>query len=757
MLIKAIDYKSNKILRAYKNGTIVWHPFEFIYLDLKKTKVSLTNFSNLHNSPIFQGKINFKIKQSNVMSLYSVNADILDIKNIRVKTIDSQKVSLNQAESLASEGKIETKIFEPVVFSNAPYISLKTQIDQTSHSQFVFKIIEAKKLKEIYRIKNNILSQLHPSLSIHGHLVKNIALEEKTSLICALSKELKSFKKILTTFFVKANFDNSEKIIFHIKLSFLQDEKIKIDTTNLIKNKDSLCHNISVLLKNEPSVITGCFGKIDKYFNNSLYASLTDIFFNFSHIRWEISSWIELLPIVSRYFLINRKILFSKEFYLNARFSSILENFLNINIKENIKFKIVSSELISTFKKVQIETVKIKFNNSASKILKLINIIESNKVNATFTMSLIQPLKKETKILLNIINVFGGQQARQNYIINNFLINYDIKYFNDKAKYPNLFYKKTIEYFNSLMSISTSNFFKLIKLKFSQFAKIYSTYSQHLRIIGSHFSEIKLANLIEGVKNQVDLDSFLFVFKEKIVLKKSESKRYLLSFKNKIRNFSKIELSANLTSFFAYSEQKTLVFLQIFVHKLFNEKAIGKFLDINYSLLNSIDFKSFFFVRVIGKVKSKISLNEVNIINFINKLKFNQFTNLCLGLEQKNKGLFTLKHNFYEKIDLKIFSNLPSFYSIQKICHFLEMQKTALLEDQIYFLEKESFFLKPNFQLGFYNNVKFEKNIEKRIYSNLVLDVGEDFKWRYPKWNKELDGLSIEQVFNFSYKNGEIK
>lgn len=757
MLIKAIDYKSNKILRAYKNGTIVWHPFEFIYLDLKKTKVSLTNFSNLHNSPIFQGKINFKIKQSNVVSLYSVNADILDIKNIRVKTIDSQKVSLNQTESLASERKIEINIFEPIVFSNVPYISLKTQIGQTSHSQFVFKITEAKKLKEIYRIKNDILSQLHPSLSIHGHLVKNIALEEKTSLIRALSKELKSFKKMLTTFFVKANFDNSEKIIFHIKLSFLQDEKIKIDTTNLIKNRDSLHHNISILLKNESSIITDCFEKIGKYFNNSLYASLTDIFFNFSHIRWEISSWIELLPIVSRYFLINRKILFSKEFYLNVQFSSILENFLNINIKENINFKIISSELISTFKKVQIEIVKNKINNSASKILKLINIIESNKVNATFTMSLIQPLKKETKILLNIINVFGGQQTRQNYIINNFLINYDIKYFNDKAKYPNLFYKKSIQYFDSLMSISTSNFLKLIKLKTSQFAKIYLTYSYHLQIMGFHFSGIKLANLIEGVKSQVGLDSFLFVFKERVVLEKADSRRYLLSFKNKIRNFSKIQLSVNLASLYACSEQKTLVFLQIFLHKLFNEKAIGNFLDINYSLLSSIGFKSFFFVKAAEKIESKISLNEVNIINFINKLKLNQFINLCFGLEQNNKGSFTLKHNFYEKIDLTIFSNLPSFYSIQKICYFLDIQKTVLLEDQIYFLEKESFFLKPNFQLSFYNNVKFEKNIEKCIYSNLALDVGEDFKWRYPKWNKERDGLSIEQVFSFSYKNGEIK
>jgi hypothetical protein len=64
---------------------------------------------------------------------------------------------------------------------------------------------------------------------------------------------------------------------------------------------------------------------------------------------------------------------------------------------------------------------------------------------------------------------------RQFYIINNFLTSYNIKYFNDKVKYPNLFYKEATKYFNSLMSISTFDLSKIINLKISQFAKFYLT------------------------------------------------------------------------------------------------------------------------------------------------------------------------------------------------------------------------------------------------------------------------------------------
>lgn len=709
MLIKAIDYMGNKILRAYKNGIIVWRSSEFMYLALKKTTVSLTSFLNLYSdSAAYQGKINLKIKQPSIANLYSVNSGVLVIKDIKVKAIDRQKISLDQSGPLILWEQIKAKDLQPLFSSNAPYIFLKNQISQAKCSQFIFSVDKAEKIKISCAIKKDALLQLHASSSSRGYLVENIALKERIFLISALSKELKSFRKIFTTFFIKANSSISKEVLSLIRISFLQYEKIKMGITNLVKIKVGLCNNISVLLKNDSSIVTYCLRRINKYFNNFLRIGFTDRTLNFFHIRGKFSFQTELLSIISEYFLINKKILFSEEIYLNTKSSSNLESFLNVNIKESVKFKITSLEQMAALSKVQIGIVKNKINSNASKTLKLFNIIERDKVNATFMMSLIQYLKEEIKMSLNIMNIFYGQQVRQFYITNNFLINYDIKYFNNKVKYPNLSYKGATEYFNSLMSFRTFDLSKLINLKTSQFAKFYLIDSQYLQIAGPHFSEIKLVNLTEGVKNQVTLDSSLFVFNWKIVLEKSNSKGCLLSFRNKTRIFSKIKLSAILASFSAYSRQKTSVFLQIFLHELFNEKAIGKILDINYSLLNFIGVKSSFFVKVIGKVEPKISL--------------------------------------------KFFNNLPSLYSIQKICHFLEIQKAALLKDQIYFLEKESFFLDPIFQLSFYSNIKFGRNIEKHIYSNLALD-----EWKYPEWNEEFDSLSIEQVFNFSYKTGEIK
>ena len=77
MIIQKIDYKGINILRAYKNGEIVWNASEILYFDIGRTIIPLKYFITTASSGApFIKKMLTKISHSRDMGFYSSDSKI---------------------------------------------------------------------------------------------------------------------------------------------------------------------------------------------------------------------------------------------------------------------------------------------------------------------------------------------------------------------------------------------------------------------------------------------------------------------------------------------------------------------------------------------------------------------------------------------------------------------------------------------------------------------------------------------------------
>ena len=77
MIIQKIDYKGINILRAYKNGEMVWNASEILYFDIGRTTIPLKYFITTASSGApFIKKMFAKISHSRDMGFYSSDSKI---------------------------------------------------------------------------------------------------------------------------------------------------------------------------------------------------------------------------------------------------------------------------------------------------------------------------------------------------------------------------------------------------------------------------------------------------------------------------------------------------------------------------------------------------------------------------------------------------------------------------------------------------------------------------------------------------------
>ena len=799
MIIQKIDYKGINILRAYKNGEIVWNASEILYFDIGRTVIPLKYFITTASSgaPLIK-KMFTKISHSRDMGFYSSDSKIRE-QTFKITVKDTIDLQSEASANLVERKKIKVNDIVYFSASHAPYFDLKDIISSSTANKSVIVSDESEVTSVNQVIENLLLTFLNSSpsrinnllhmisflgeenlVSSQSHRInKNLFIKEQSYSIArsVLSQRLPAISEIKQNLNDMLRLIISKKMAANYNINTIKRINLNNDDSVNISNRKSIKINLLENLRFQPSGVSFGWLKIENIYNVFLNNTSSRFFDAESHTIWYLSSFIEFLPITSRYCVSTEDLYATKHLYLNNQDSEILNQTIQIIL--NKKEKLVSSDSKGAWGFIMIgEVLKTIMKASRSKETSIFNKVSLNRDDIKITVSLSVQIKLYNKIE-TLKNYITFKESKSKNLVQNLSIEFLKRIYFDASSGKRVYWEKSIggqenakitegltRIFRSLNVFSS----KLLLVQNQIPSKIITLHSiieqpasavfvpgleKKVQIIKKQLDNYFRAQIFADVAEKQKIEFSLLKLKGDRVLKLGDIKKIFNNVKIAENSFMTLVFSIGLLSLQLSASQRHVIYVKLHLHSLFEEFLQS---NINNRVCSILEF-----FRLNSSFRENFGFNCQNVFipdfsqenqiktNIKQRLKHN----LSLTYKNQIKDSAKIEQYLYEILSLSHFNFIPTFYSRQfvfsssilsgseKLKNFVSTGKTKIL---LYF----------NIQKACYSEIKLKEQAGEKIYSSLVLDDGDGFKWIYPIWIDE-NNIFIQQVFNFSYESGEIE
>lgn len=799
MIIQKIDYKGINILRAYKNGEIVWNASEVLYFDIGRTTISLKHFITTASSGApFIKEMFTKISHSRDIGFYS--SDSKNQKQIfKITVEDTMDLWSKASANLAEKKKIKVNDIVYFSASHAPYFDLKDIISSSTANKSVIVSDESEVTSVNQVIENLLLTFLNSSpsrinnllhmisflgeenlVSSQSHRInKNLFIKEQSYSIArsVLSQRLPAISEIKQNLNDMLRLIISKKIVANYNINTIKRINLNNDDSVSINNRKSIKINLLENLRFQPSGVSFGWLKIENIYNIFLNNTPSRFFDAESHIIWYLSSFIEFLPITSRYCVSTQDLYIIKHLYLKNQDSEILNQAIQIIL--NKKEKLVSSDSKSACSFIMIREVsKIIMKASRTRETSIFNKVSLNRDDIKIAVSLSVQIKLYNKIE-TLKNYITFKESKSKNFVQNLSIEFLKRIYFDASSGKRIYWEKLIggqenakiiegltRILRSLNAFSSK--FLLVQNQIpSEIIALYSIIDQPARavfvpglekraqIIKKQLDNVFRTQFSVDAAEKQKIECFLLNLKGNRILELGDIKKIFNNVKIIENSFAALVFSIGLLSLQLSASQGCVIHAKLFLHSLFEEFLQSNINNRVYSILDFFKFNSSF--------HENISFDYQNIFISVfsqkNKIKTTIKQrlrhNLSLTCKNQIKNSAKIEWYLYEDLSLSHFNFIPTFYSRQFVFNSSILSGSEKLKNFVS-TGNAKILLHFNIQKACYTEIKLKEQAGEKIYSNLVLDDGAGFKWIYPIWIDE-NNIFIQQVFNFSYESGRIE
>lgn len=780
MIIQAIDYKSNRIFRAYKNGVIIWRQFNAKYFSFGPNNILLIHKNILGNS--FVKKDFFLNNEINLIENYSLSSD--EAKNGEAFI----KVGPNIFDKYSASRSRECKKIEIISSSStqslSPSLSKRGEIERNVKAETEALMASSRTQKQNSEILLQIIHLLKLKVvSSIPVIARGEMIESAWSILnSSLTKSMENFLKITqwsrTQYKVSAN----KKLIFRNQ----GVEEIKVELNSQLARQVLfswfLKEDFKVFQRIQHSSqinIKGAFYDLSKVFftnqksiqNYIKWATNFGLFVPLKSRKAElitITHHINTVEIFALFYLSHSRVIQLRQFlktlqllYLKTSSTEELIDLVNLEIDATYsELRISSSIEEKLFNKVELKLDYVTLNKSPTLENKISNKILFEGRNL-FYQSELETIRifKQMNVLFEKVSFSNPEGFGFNINYSNIIaiktdfknkkafsseVNYILKLF-QKADFVNNAVKKTqITYTNVILekgifineTISESIIKTCEKIESASLfinSNIRKTFGRYV-IAVSKASPQFIDGAIYSLNALYSLAVTSASYFQNSLIKEQKIKLF-----SKIDNYNTLGMSTNLVTF-QLSERVYSSFVDILLlQKLYEHEF--------YVSLNSMGHGLLEFLVSYGNFNETLSSFEKILINFTKYIEINKIlskNNLIHNSVIKQSELFEINKG---RAYIKIYDNIT-----------LSMSNYSIISQDFYY--NINYYLSAFFALSVYH--WNQADARSGFYNFATLNfAGDDEKWHYPIWNSEVEAernnIFITQVFNFSYNTGEIK
>ena len=565
---------------------------------------------------------------------------------------------------------------------------------------------------------------------------------------------------------------NSSQVEFFIKRIILNN-----DDSVRLNNRKNIKVNFLENLRLRPSGILIGWLKIGNVYNVFLNNTPSRFFDADSHIVWYLSSFIEFLPITSRYCVSTQDLYATKHLYLKNQDSEILNQTIQIIL--NKKEKLVSSDSKSVYDFIMIREIsKTIMKTSRAKETLIFNKVSLNRDGIKIDISLSVQIKLYNKIE-TLKNYITFKESKSKNFMQNLSIDFLKRIYFDTSSGKKVYWEKSIGSQENVriiegltrilrnLSVFSSKFLLVQNQIPSEIIALHSIIYQPVRTVFVPGLERR----VQIVKKQLDnvfriqfsvdaaekqkVECSLLDLKGSRILELDDIKKAFNNVRIVENSFMTLVFSVGLLSLRLSASQGSVDHAKLFLHSLFEEFLYSNINNKAYSILDFFKFNSSFYENISFDCQN-IFILDFSYKNQINtSIKQRLRHNLSLTYKNQIKNSAKIEWHLCEILSLSHFNFIPILYSRQFVFNSSILSGSEKLKNFVS-TGNANILLYFNIQRACYTEIKLKEQAGEKIYSNLVLDDGTGFKWIYPIWIDE-NNIFIQQVFNFSYESGKIE